>query len=263
MPSTPSTARTSASRRGRRPSRPAPRSRRRRPRRRITRSRACSRIARRSTRPAYDGYVAALPDGDAKTRACRSARKSRQIVALRADDGRFTPVTYTPTTPAGTLPRHRSGRHLRAVRATVHAAERLAVPRRRRRRRSRASSTPRTSNRPRPGRANSSVRTAEQSEIARFHTEPPPVFWTRNLRIFATADRSIAENARTLAALWTAQADVSIACFESKYPLRQLAAVSAITLARHGRQRGDRDRSSGRRWCRHPITPSTRRRTRA
>jgi hypothetical protein len=81
------------------------------------------------------------------------------------------------------------------------------------------------------GAANSTVRTPEQTEIARFHTEPPPVFWTRNLRIFATAERSIAENARSLAALWTAQADVSIACFESKYHFDSWRPFSAIQLA--------------------------------
>jgi hypothetical protein len=75
------------------------------------------------------------------------------------------------------------------------------------------------------------VRTAEQSEIARFHTEPPPAFWPRNLRIFATADRSIAENARTMAALWTVQADALIACFESKYHFDAWRPFSAIQLA--------------------------------
>ena len=47
---------------------------------------------------AYDNYAATLPDGDAKTRGLQIGQEvAVQIVALRADDGRLTPVTYTPT----------------------------------------------------------------------------------------------------------------------------------------------------------------------
>ena len=46
----------------------------------------------------------------------------------------------------------------------------------------------------------------------------------------ATADRGIAENARTLAALWTAHADAIIACFETKYHFDFWRPTSAIQL---------------------------------
>ena len=181
---------------------------------------------------AYDSYVAALPDGDAKTRGLQIGQEvAAQIVALRADDGRLTPVTYTPTSLPGrfrgTNPVGTSNAFVKPFTLTSASQFRADGP------------PPLTSveyaadvNETKAlGAANSSVRTAEQTEIARFHTEPPPVFWTRNLRIFATADRSVAENARTMAALWTAQADVSIACFESKYHFDSWRPFSAIQLA--------------------------------
>jgi hypothetical protein len=181
---------------------------------------------------AYDSYIAALPDGDAKTRGLQIGQEvATQIVALRANDGRFTPVTYTPTSLPGrfrgTNPVATFAPFVRPFTLQSAAQFRADGP------------LPLTSveyaadfNETKAlGAVNSSVRTAEQTEIARFHTEPPPLFWTRNLRIFATADRSVAENARTLAALWTAQADVTIACFESKYHFDSWRPFSAIQLA--------------------------------
>ena len=166
----------------------------------------------------YTSYVATLPDGDAKTRGLQIGQEvAVQIVALRANDGRFTPVTYTPTNLPGrfrgTPPFVNS--YAPFVRPfTLQSAAQFRAD----------GPPPLTSveyaadvNETKAlGALNSSVRTDEQTEIARFHTAPPPVFWPSNLRIFATVDRSIATNARTLAALWTAQADAIIACFESK-----------------------------------------------
>jgi len=181
---------------------------------------------------AYDSYVAALPDGDAKARGLQIGQEvAAQIVALRADDGRFTPVTYTPTSLPGrfrgTNPVNTFLPFVRPF--TLHSASQFRAD----------GPPPLTSaeyaadfNETKAlGAANSTIRTAEQTEIARFATEPPPRFWPRNLRIFATADRGIAENARTLAALWTAQADALITCFESKYHFDFWRPYSAIQLA--------------------------------
>ncbi len=181
---------------------------------------------------AYDSYVAALPNGDEKTRGLQIGQEvATQIVALRADDGRFTPVTYTPTNLPGrfrgTNPVNTFMPFVRPF--TLHSASQF-----------RADGPPPLAsveyaadvNETKAlGAANSTVRTAEQTEIARFHTEPPPLFLSRNLRIFATADRGIAENARTLAALWTAHADAIIACFETKYHFDFWRPTSAIQLA--------------------------------
>jgi hypothetical protein len=181
---------------------------------------------------AYDSYVAASPDSDAKTRGLQIGQEvAVQIVALRANDGRFTPVTYTPTSLPG---RFRGPSPINTfmpfVRPfTLHSPAQFRAD----------GPPPLTSveyaadvNETKAlGAANSLVRTPEQTEIARFHTEPPPLFLPRNLRIFATADRSIAENARIMAALWTAHADAIIACFESKYHFDQWRPFSAIQLA--------------------------------
>jgi len=201
---------------------------------------------------AYDSYVAALPDGDAKTRGLQIGQEvATQIVALRADDGRFTPVTYTPTSLPGrfrgTNPINTFLPFVRPF--TLQSASQFRAD----------GPPPLTSaeyaadvNETKAlGAANSTVRTAEQTEIARFHTEPPPRFWARNLRIFATADRGIPENARTLAALWTAQADALITCFESKYHFDFWRPYSAIQLAdTDGNAATDADPS----WA--PVVPT-------
>ncbi len=51
---------------------------------------------------AYDAFVAAIPADDAKTRGIAIGTEiATAIVALRANDGRFTAVTYTPGTGPG------------------------------------------------------------------------------------------------------------------------------------------------------------------
>ena len=81
------------------------------------------------------------------------------------------------------------------------------------------------------GSAASVTRTAEQTDLARFHTEPPPRFWTRNMRRFASDGRSVLEHARLMAMLWIAQADATLACFDSKYHFNFWRPTSAIQLA--------------------------------
>jgi hypothetical protein len=77
----------------------------------------------------------------------------------------------------------------------------------------------------------SAVRTDAQLESARFHTETPAAFWPRNLRNFAMTENSLADLARLMAMVFTAQADVEIACFESKYAYQFWRPLSAIPLA--------------------------------
>jgi len=81
------------------------------------------------------------------------------------------------------------------------------------------------------GGATSTARTVEQTEAARFHTEPPPRFWTRNLRQFAISQPTLAEKARLMALLYVDQADVAIACFETKYHFLWWRPTSAINFA--------------------------------
>jgi hypothetical protein len=75
------------------------------------------------------------------------------------------------------------------------------------------------------------LRTAEQTEMARFQSESPATLNTRNMRTFAMTDRSLAEHARLMAMVWVTQADTGNACFESKYFYQAWRPSSAITLA--------------------------------
>ena len=79
------------------------------------------------------------------------------------------------------------------------------------------------------GSLTSTVRTAEQSEIARFHTENPNQFWGRNLSaLVASRNLGTAASARLLALLTFASADSQIACFDAKYAYNFWRPVTAI-----------------------------------
>lgn len=77
----------------------------------------------------------------------------------------------------------------------------------------------------------STARTAEQLETARFHTELPALFVTRNLGRFATSTTDVAEAARLMALIYVAHADAIGACFEAKYFYEFWRPLSAIPLA--------------------------------
>ena len=181
---------------------------------------------------AYDDFIAAIPASDAKTRGIAVGTEvATAIVALRANDGRLTAVTYSAGTapgnfrgvnPVGTFNRFikpfavTSLSQFRAppppaLDSAAYAAdfnEVLAL-----------------------GATNSSMRSADQLESARFHTEAPPNLLTRNYRAFAMDSRSLAENARGMAMLWVAQADALNTCSESKYLYDFWRPTSAIRLA--------------------------------
>lgn len=78
------------------------------------------------------------------------------------------------------------------------------------------------------GSATSTVRTEAQTQNARFHTMPPPLFWMQNLQQFATSRPTLVENARLMAALWVGQADAITGCFESKYHFLLWRPVTAL-----------------------------------
>lgn len=81
------------------------------------------------------------------------------------------------------------------------------------------------------GGTTSTQRTASQLEAARFHTENPGIFLSRNYRSFALDRLGMADNARLMAMLWVTHGDVNIACFESKYFHNYWRPQSAIPLA--------------------------------
>ena len=183
--------------------------------------------------PAYDAAVAALPSGDAKAKGLAlGAEVAQRLLALRGDDGRSVVLAaYVPGTAPGqfrgTAPVNRQAPFTKPL-ALMSAAQFRAAPP------PALDSTAYATdfNETRTlGSTNSTTRTPEQLEAARFHTEPPPRFWPRNLRNFAMTDRPLAEHARLMAMVYTTQADAEIACFESKYFYQAWRPFSAIALA--------------------------------
>jgi hypothetical protein len=82
------------------------------------------------------------------------------------------------------------------------------------------------------GRADSTVRTAEQTDLAYFWSENPYVHWNRNITNLAIAKGlSVAETARLMAMLWTAMSDSAFAGFDAKYFYRSWRPRTAIPRA--------------------------------
>jgi len=181
---------------------------------------------------AYDAFIAALPAGDATTRGIAVGTEvAAGVLASRANDGRSTAVSYTPGTAPGNFrgmnPIGNFNRFVKPFALTSLAQFRTPAPPAL----DSAAYAADFNETKAFGATTSSVRTATQEEAARFHTEAPPRFISRNLRAFAMADRSVAYNARLMAAIWVAQADGGNACFESKYFYERWRPTSAITLA--------------------------------
>jgi hypothetical protein len=82
------------------------------------------------------------------------------------------------------------------------------------------------------GSADSSERTAEQTEIALCGAEPPLPMWNRVARtISAQKHTGLVENARLFALMNLAMTDATIACWDSKYTYRFWRPVTAIPAA--------------------------------
>lgn len=183
--------------------------------------------------PAYAAALAALPAGAATDRALQVGRDiALQVLARRADDGRWTPLpAYVPGTAPGDFrgvnPAGRTNPFVRPFAVLSNAQFRAGEPPAL----GSAEYAADFAETKAYGSATSSVRSAAQTEAARFHTMPPPLFWTRNLRPFATSQDTLAGNARAMAMLYVAQADASNTCFETKYHYNRWRPTSAITLA--------------------------------
>lgn len=182
---------------------------------------------------AYDEGLAKIAEGDAKARGIAIGRDiAAQIVAQRADDGRLTPVAaYVPgTTPGqfrGTNPINMFMPSMKPLSLTSIGQFRAPGPP--------ALTSARYASDFNETKAmagtTSTARSAQQTEVARFHTEPPNAFQARNFRKFAASQPSVAENARLAAQLWVTVSDLTLACFESKYRYNFWRPSSAIALA--------------------------------
>jgi hypothetical protein len=182
--------------------------------------------------------LAAIPDGAAETKGVAVGTEvAAGILALRANDHRYDVVPYEFGTGPGVYQRTPP-----ALANPVSTNQPLITPfALTRASQFRAYGPPDlTSARyasdlaevKRMGVAVGSKRTAWQSEIARFHTENPNIFWIRNLReTFATHDLSLVERARLYALMNVVHADTVIACFDSKYHFNFWRPVTAIQNA--------------------------------
>ncbi len=182
---------------------------------------------------AYDRQLAAIAEGEAKAGGIAIGREVAQgILALRSNDGRDVQLPdYVPGTAPGKFrgihPISRSMVRIRPFALASAAQFRPSGPPALDSREYAADFNETKSF----GGAENSSRSAAQTELARFHTEPPSTFWRRNLQPFASSQRQAADNARLMAMLTVAQADASIACFDAKYHFEFWRPVSAITLA--------------------------------
>jgi hypothetical protein len=103
------------------------------------------------------------------------------------------------------------------------------------------------------GELNSSVRTDEQSEIARFWYEDSPIGWNRiATTVLGEQDVELWKSARILALTNFAMADGFIAGFEAKYDFRFWRPVTAIRAAASD---GNRFTSPDEDWSSYLITP--------
>ncbi|WIT10737.1 phosphatase PAP2 family protein [Paucibacter sediminis] len=183
--------------------------------------------------PAYDSYLASLPDNAARAQGLAiGAEVASGMLALRAADGRSVVLTaYQPGNAPGQFrgnnPIGRPNPFIKPFVLNSTSQFRAPGPAAL----GSAGYAADVNETMSLGAANSSTRSAQQTEAARFHTEPPPLFWPRNMRNFAMTNRSVAEHARLMALIWVAQADAQNACFESKYYHQAWRPASAITLA--------------------------------
>jgi hypothetical protein len=184
---------------------------------------------------AYERRLASVPDGPAKAAGVAlGSEVAAEVVRLRADDGRGValapfvsgtgPGQFRASAPEPVF-RHFPSMKPFALRsldqfrpapppALDSAAYAAAV------------------NRTRAlGGATSPSRTAEQLEVARFHTEPPPPAITRNLGRFAATTADVGDAARLMATIYVSYVDAIGACFEAKYHYGTWRPVSAIRMA--------------------------------
>jgi len=172
----------------------------------------------------YAKYLAAIPEGPAKDNGVAIGRQvAEAILARRAGDGFDNVIPWVQPTPgpgvfepfpAGTTPVDVKLKQVRPLTLRANDQFRPDGP------------NPLTSaeyaedfNEVKAyGRADSAVRTPEQTEVARFWSENATIQWPRTERALAAEKGlSVAKTARMLALTRVAAADALLACFDAKY----------------------------------------------
>jgi hypothetical protein len=182
---------------------------------------------------AYTNSLAGIADAGAKARGMAvGAEVAAGMLALRANDGRETVLApyVAGTLPGqfrGTNPVNRFVPYIKPFGTLSHAQFRPGPPPAL----DSAAYAADLNEVQEIAGVNSTSRTAAQTEVARFFTEPPPIWHLRNRRQFAMASQSLADNARLTALLELTYQDAISACFEAKYTYNAWRPTSAIRLA--------------------------------
>jgi hypothetical protein len=190
-----------------------------------------------SVQTRYAAYLAAIEDGPAKTNGIEVGRRvAEAILAWRAGDGFDNVVPWVQPPPGpGVFEPHPAPppvdvklKQVRPLTLTSNDQFRPDGP------------NPLTSVEYAEdfdevkayGRIDSTVRTPEQTEIARFWAENTAVQWPRTQRALALAKGlGLAETARMLALAQIASADAILACFDAKYRYLFWRPIHAIRRA--------------------------------
>jgi hypothetical protein len=207
---------------------------------------------------AYAESLAAIPDGPAEDRGVMVGRQvAAGIVAARIDDGRDAPFPLDPA-PAPGVWRPTPPAFLPALHPWLGAVRPLLLERPSQFRP--GPPPPLTSRRyardfvemRRYGALKGSRRTPEQTETARFWTEPPALQFNRTLRELVTGrELNLRETARAFALAHMTIADAVIACWDSKNTYASWRPITAIhEAATDGNDRTAPDRA----W--EPLLPT-------
>jgi hypothetical protein len=194
----------------------------------------------------YAAYMAAIEDGPAKTDGAAVGQQAAEaMLARRANDGftavvpyacsdvpppvgEFEPDSGCPASPGAPQPAD-----AKVGRITPFTLRDAAVFRPRGPAPFRSRTYTRDFIETRDyGRADSAVRSAEQTDVAYFWSEHPYVHWNRNLTSLAEQRRlNVRRAARFFALVHTSASDAVIAGFEAKYHYRAWRPRTAIPLA--------------------------------
>jgi len=208
----------------------------------------------------YAASLAALPDDIAKAHGIAVGRRAATaILVARAQDGRDATVTYVPGAGPGvyvpTPPAFLAAQAPETPFVQPFFLKEASQFRPENPLSLSSDDWARDYNEVRAlGAAVGSTRTPEQTDIARFWSDNPPLQWNRAWRALSVAKGlGLADNARYFAMLTSASADALIACWDAKYAYNFWRPVTAI---RAGDSDGNPNTAPDATWIGLLITPN-------